>query len=96
MLQAMHATYATYATDERTQDSGGKPRVLDAAGPVDKSDSLRVVVACINWNHPSPVPHAMSYVLRDGQMVADWYHDTWTDAMEFAVPLARRLAGVAA
>ena len=83
-------------TDLRTTTKTRKLRLVpDAAGAVDKGESLRVVVACINWNHPSPVPHAMSYVLRDGQMVADWYHDTWTDAMEFAVPLARRLAGVA-
>lgn len=60
-----------------------------------KVKSSRVVVACINWNHPSPVPHAMAYVLRDGSMIADWYFPTWAEAMDYAVPLARRLAGVA-
>lgn len=96
MLQAMHVrtqrTQQTYVTKTQTE----KPYVLNAAHPVDKFDSLRVVVACINWNHPSPTPHAIAYVLRDGEMIADRYFATWAEAMEYAVPLARRLAGVAA
>lgn len=36
MLQAMHDTYATYATNERDQDQGRKSYVPDAANPVDK------------------------------------------------------------
>ena len=38
MPVAMHATNATYATDERDQDQGRKPRVLDAGNPVDNPD----------------------------------------------------------
>lgn len=92
-------------TDLRTTTKTRKLRLVpDAAGAVDKSDSprhragatkFRVRVACINWPHPAPAPHAMAYVLRDGEMIADTYFATWAEAMEYAVPLARRLAGVA-
>lgn len=46
-------------------------------------DVVRIIVACINWTH-SDAPHAMSYVLRDGEAVATAYHATWTDAMQRA------------
>ncbi|TQL46690.1 hypothetical protein FB562_2214 [Homoserinimonas aerilata] len=55
---------------------------------------MRVIVACINWNHPD-APHAVSYVLRDGEAIASVYHDTWAEAMHRANELAARLKAVA-
>ncbi len=43
--QAMHATYATNATDERVQDLGENPRVPGASNPVDNSEMVRLAVA---------------------------------------------------
>lgn len=37
MLQAMHATQRTYATNERVQDSTGNTHVPDAPNPVDNT-----------------------------------------------------------
>lgn len=48
---------------------------------------MRVVVACINWTTPD-APHAMSYVLRDGEVLASAYHDTWVEAMVRANKIA--------
>jgi len=45
MLRAMHATYATYATDERVQDLGENPRVPDASNPVDNREEVHLAVA---------------------------------------------------
>lgn len=58
--------------------------------------NIRWKVACINWSHPD-APHAVSYALRDGEMVADQFHVTWDDAMEranwWAARTAERSAG---
>lgn len=49
---------------------------------------MRVKVACINWTH-SGAPHAVTYVMDEKRgMVAESYHDTWTDAMDRAHYLA--------
>lgn len=93
---AMHATYATDATNERVQDQGRSSSVPEhTTGAVDKSP--RVKVACINWSHED-APKAMSYLLRDDEAVATAYHDGWAQAMERANDLARLLhrAGVLA
>ncbi len=47
----------------------------------------RIVVACINWPHPD-APHAMTYMLRDGEMIAESFHRTWAEAMVRADNLA--------
>lgn len=51
---------------------------------------MRVGVACINWTH-ADAPHAMSFVIRDGDLIAEAYHATWAEAMERANELAATL-----
>jgi hypothetical protein len=41
---------------------------------------LRVKVAVINWGHPD-APHAVIYLLRDGEAEAERFVNTWADAM---------------
>lgn len=51
----------------------------------------RVKVACINWGHPD-APKGLSYILRDDEMIADWYDNTWEEALARGNYLARLLA----
>lgn len=45
--------------------------------------SGRLKIACVNWNHHDlGTPHFMTYLLLDGEAVADCYHDTYADAWE--------------
>jgi hypothetical protein len=49
---------------------------------------VRWKAACINWSHPD-APHGMAYAVRDGEIVADWYFATWSEALTFADQRAR-------
>lgn len=50
----------------------------------------RVKVACINWSYPD-APHALIYVLRDGEAVADQFTSTWVEAMALVPRYARAI-----
>lgn len=65
--------------------SPGLPEIRVERAAID-----RVKVACINWGHKN-APHAMSYVLRNNELVAEAFHDTWAQAMERANLIAVRL-----
>lgn len=52
---------------------------------------FRFRVACINWSHRD-APHAVAYLMRNGEMVADWFFDTHAEAIAFADDRARRSA----
>lgn len=80
MLQAMHATYATYATNERIQDSVENPYVPDAPDPVDnevqvtREDLLRtrVVLAELQMEQERLGAELESTGLTDFADRADW------------------------
>lgn len=87
---AKHATQRN-ATNATTPRQPERNRALEtrANNPVDN----RIKVACINWPHPD-APHAMSYLLRDGEVVGEAYHATWDEAMARADEVASRLRRV--
>lgn len=57
----------------------------------DEWANARVKVACINWGHHD-APKAMSYILRDGEMLAEHYAETWEEALDRGNYLARLIA----
>lgn len=56
--------------------------------PTAEKDAPRVKVACINWSH-ADAPHALIYLLRNGEAVAEQFVDTWADAMALVPRYAR-------
>jgi hypothetical protein len=56
---------------------------------------VRIKVGCINWGLPE-APKAISYVLVDGEMYNEGFHETWADAMgraNWLAPLYTRRYG---
>lgn len=48
-------------------------------------------VACINWSAPLSVPHALAYLLVDGEAYGEVYFVSWDDAIAHANASAKRL-----
>jgi len=57
----------------------------------DQVDDPRWRVACINWTWPD-APHALTYLLIDGDAHVERFHDSWEDAVAWLESFGDKLA----
>lgn len=65
----------------RTRSSTPGPTKLRGSAVIDTEGRWKI--ACINWGHDD-APHALVYLLVDGEARAERYFPAWADAIKAA------------